>query len=153
MTGLRESKTVWKTEHSAETTAQASSVWGLLADADGWPAWNPGLASAHLDGPLQNGTTGSTTQASGRKGHFVVMDVQEAACFVNQAKVPGAVLRFQHQIEALDQSRIRVTLGATLEGPMAQVWGLVFGRAIAGYMPIAVSQLVARAQSVSASAH
>jgi hypothetical protein len=144
---------MWKTEHSAETTARPSSVWGVLADADGWPSWNPGLASAHLDGPLQNGTTGRTTQASGHEGHFVVMDVQEGACFVNQAKVPGAVLRFQHKIEAIDQSRIRVTLGATLEGPMAQVWGLVFGRTIAGYMPTAVRQLVARAQSVSNAAH
>ena len=140
---------MWKTEHSAETPARPSSVWGVLVDADGWPSWNPGLASAHLDGPLQNGTTGRTTQASGQKGHFVVTEVQEGASFVNQAKVPGAVLRFQHNIEALDPARTRVTLGATLEGPMAQVWGLLFGRTIAGYMPTAVRQLVARAQSES----
>ena len=144
---------MWKTEHSVETTASPSSVWGVLADADGWPAWNPGLTSAHLDGPLQNGTTGSTTQASGQKGHFTVTDVQEGARFVNRAKVPGAVLRFQHTIEPLGQSRTRVTLGATLEGPMAQVWGLVFGRTIAGYMPTAVRQLVTRAQDLSKSAN
>lgn len=137
---------MWKTEHSVETTARPNTIWGLLAEADGWPSWNPGLASAHLDGPLQNGTTGQTTQASGQKGKFTVMDVQEGAHFVNEARVPGAVLRFQHTIETIDQSRTRVTLGATLDGPMALVWGLIFGRTIAGYMPTAVRQLAARAQ-------
>jgi hypothetical protein len=137
---------MWKTEHSAETTARPNTIWILLAEADGWPSWNPGLASAHLDGPLQNGTTGQTTQANGQKGKFTVTDVQEGSHFVNEARVPGAVLRFQHTIEAIDQSRTRVTLGATLDGPMALVWGLIFGRTIAGYMPTAVRQLAARAQ-------
>ena len=137
---------MWKTEHSIETTARPNEVWGLLADADDWPSWNPGLASAHLDGPLKNGTTGQTTQASGQQGRFTVTDVHEGTHFVNEAKVPGAVLRFQHTIEGLDQARTRVTLGATLSGPMAPIWGLIFGRTIAGYMPTAVRQLVERAQ-------
>jgi hypothetical protein len=137
---------MWKTEHSVETSARPNAIWGLLAEADGWPSWNPGLLSAHLDGPLQNGTTGQTTQASGQMGKFTVTDLQEGAHFVNEARVPGAVLRFQHTIEAIDQSRTRVTLGATLDGPMAVVWGLIFGRTIAGYMPTAVRQLAARAQ-------
>jgi hypothetical protein len=137
---------MWKTEHSVETTARPNAIWGLLADADGWPSWNPGLASAHLDGPLQNGTTGGTTQTSGQKGKFTVRDVQVGAHFVNEARVPGAVLRFQHTIEVVDQGRTRVTLGATLDGPMAVLWGLVFGRTIAGYMPTAVRKLAARAE-------
>src|ERR1700716_1988400 len=143
---------MWKTEHSIETTALPKAVWGLLAEADGWPSWNPGLASAHLDGPLQNGTTGKTTQASGQKGNFTVTDVQEGAHFVNEAKLPGAVLRFHHTIEALDQARTRVTLGATLDGPMARIWGLLVGRKIAGYMPTAVRQLVTRAEAASTAA-
>ena len=143
---------MWKTEHSVETKASASSVWGVLADADGWPSWNPGLASAHLDGPLQNGTTGKTIQASGQKGNFTVTDVRQGARFVNEAKVPGALLRFQHTIEALDKARTRVTLGATLDGPMARIWGLIFGRTIAGYLPTAVRQLAARAEAACTAA-
>lgn len=137
---------MWKTEHSVETTARPNAVWVLLEDADDWPSWNPGLTSAHLNGTLHNGTTGRTTQASGQRGEFTVRDVQEGTHFVNEAKVPGAVLRFHHNIEAVDSARTRVTLGATLDGPMAPLWGLMFGRAIARYMPTAVRQLVARAE-------
>jgi len=69
---------------------------------------------------------------------------------VNEARVPGAVLRFQHQIEAIDDTRSRVTLGATIDGPMAQVWGLVIGRQIASYLPTAVRQMAARAEGTGA---
>jgi hypothetical protein len=145
MTKLQE-KQMWKTEHSAETSARQDALWGLLADADGWPSWNPGLSSAHLDGPLRNGTTGHTTQANGQKGNFTVRELELGTYFVNEARVPGAILRFQHRIEAVGDARSRVTLGASIEGPMAPVWGHIFGRQIAGYMPEAVRQLVSRAE-------
>src|SRR3979411_1706109 len=135
-----------KTEHSANTSADRDALWKLLADADGWPSWNPGLSSAHLDGPLRNGATGRTTQANGRKGHFTVRDLDAGAYFVNEARIPGAVLRFQHRIEAVDQARSRVTLGASLEGPMAPVWGFIFGRQISSYLPEAGRRLVSRAE-------
>jgi hypothetical protein len=145
MTKLQE-KQMWKTEHSAETSARQDALWGLLADADGWPSWNPRLSSAHLDGPLRNGTTGQTTQANGQKGNFTVRELELGTYFVNEARVPGAILRFQHRIEAVGDARSRVTLGASIEGPMAPVWGHIFGRQIAGYMPEAVRQLVSRAE-------
>jgi hypothetical protein len=141
---------MWKTKHSVDTTARQDALWMVLADADGWPLWNPGLSSAHLNGPLQNGTTGRTTQSSGRKGHFTVTELEVGAYFVNEAKIPGAILRFQHRIEAIDDTRSRVTLGATIDGPMASVWGLLIGREIAGYLPTAVRQLAARAEGIAA---
>ena len=137
---------MWKTEYSANTSADHDALWKLLADAEGWPSWNPGLSSAHLDGPLRNGATGRTTQANGRRGNFTVRDLDAGAYFVNEARIPGAVLRFQHRIAAVDQARSRVTLGASIEGLMAPIWGLVFGRQIASYMPEAVRQLVSRAE-------
>jgi hypothetical protein len=143
---------MWKIECSADTSAHQDALWKLLADADGWPSWNPGLATAHLDGPLRNGTTGRTTQAGGQKGQFTVRELEVGTYFVNEAKVPGAVLRFQHRIEELDGCRNRVTLGASIEGPMAPLWRRVFARQIAGYMPVAVRQLVSRAEGTSAPA-
>jgi polyketide cyclase/dehydrase/lipid transport protein len=143
---------MWKIECSADTSAHQDAIWKLLADAEGWPSWNAGLAAAHLDGPLRNGTTGRTTQASGQEGLFTVRELEVGTYFVNEAKLPGAVLRFQHRIEKLDGYRNRVTLGASIEGPMAPVWRLFVARQIAGYMPEAVRQLVSRAEGKSAPA-
>ncbi|MFJ4525459.1 SRPBCC family protein [Streptomyces sp. NPDC088810] len=37
--------------------APLATVWELHTAVDAWPAWNPGVESARLDGPLRTGTT------------------------------------------------------------------------------------------------
>ena len=52
-----------KAQESAPVYAQASirisapreTVWSLMSDVDGWPSWNPGIASASIDGNLTRG--------------------------------------------------------------------------------------------------
>jgi hypothetical protein len=120
-------------------------------DAEGWSSWNPGLAWARLEGPFQNGTTGRTKPVKGPESTFTVMEVQEGTAFVNEAKLPGARMRFLHRVTPLGDRRARVMLGATIDGPMSRLYGLMFGRNIAGYMPITVKQLVVRAEAEATS--
>ncbi|GAC1637175.1 MAG: hypothetical protein NVS4B2_25900 [Chloroflexota bacterium] len=138
---------MWKTEHSEETTAPPEAVWDLLTDAEGWASWNPGLSWARLDGPFQNGTTGRTKPAKGPQGTFTIVEVRQKVSFVNEAKLPGARMRFLHRIESVAGRPSRVSLGATIDGPMAPLYGFLFGRNIAAYMPVAVKQLVATAEA------
>lgn len=52
-------------DHDAPVQARAEArvdappgiVWEVLAGVEGWPAWNPDVARAHLDGPLAEGAT------------------------------------------------------------------------------------------------
>jgi uncharacterized protein YndB with AHSA1/START domain len=39
-----------------QINAPAERIWRLLTAVDGWPAWNPAVASARIDGPLRPGT-------------------------------------------------------------------------------------------------
>jgi hypothetical protein len=39
-----------------EVAAAPEIVWGVLTDIGGWPAWNPDVKSASLEGPLAPGT-------------------------------------------------------------------------------------------------
>jgi hypothetical protein len=43
----------------AETVVEAppDAVWRLIADIDSWPAWNPDVRSARLEGELAPGST------------------------------------------------------------------------------------------------
>jgi hypothetical protein len=142
---------MWKTEHSEDTTASPDAIWRLLTDAEGWSSWNPGLSWARLEGPFQTGTAGRTKPAKGPEGKFIVMEVRDGTSFVNEAKLPGARMRFLHRITPLDNGQARVMLGATIDGPLSSLYGFMFGRNIAGYMPTAVKQLVARAEAGSTS--
>jgi hypothetical protein len=138
---------MWKTEHSEETTASPDELWKLLRDADGWSSWNPGLSWARLDGPFREGAVGHTKPVKGPEGAFTITEVKEGTSFVNEAKLTGARMRFLHRIEPIGDGRARVTLGASILGPLSRVYGAMFGGSIAAYLPTAVKRLVARAEA------
>lgn len=137
---------MWKTEHSEDTVAEPEAVWRVWTDVEGWSSWNPGIAWARLEGPFQAGTVGRTKPAKGPEGTFTVANVEPGTSFVNEAKMAGARLRFLHRVERLGDGRSRVTMGASMAGPLASLYGMMFGRNIKAYMPTAVRQLVAKAE-------
>jgi len=42
-------------EASVRISASRETVWSLMSDVSGWPSWNPGIASASIDGELTRG--------------------------------------------------------------------------------------------------
>jgi len=138
---------MWKTEHTEETTATPEAVWAVVADIDGWPSWNPGYAAAHLDGPLTPGGSGTIKLPNGMQRSFTLFEATPLAALVIGGKVPGATQRFIHRIEPLSSGGSRVTMAATMEGPLTPIFSRLFGKVIAGYYPTAVRQLVAAAET------
>jgi uncharacterized protein YndB with AHSA1/START domain len=137
---------VWKSEFSAETAASPEAVWDVLADVSAWPSWNPGYRDAQLDGSFVAGTTGSVTLPNGWKRPFTMYEVEPGVSFAYGSAMPGARQRFFQRVERLNGGRSRVTLTHTIEGPASWFFGLLFGRIIRGYLPTALSQLVAKAE-------
>ena len=140
---------MWKSEFSAETAAPPEAVWRVLAGVEGWPTWNPGLAAAHLDGPLQTGAQGSIKLPRGPIRPFTVYEADPLRSLTYGGDVPGGRQRFLNRIEALGPGLTRVTLGHTIEGPLWPLFGILFGRIIRGYLPTALKQLVAMAEAVT----
>jgi hypothetical protein len=144
---------MWKSEHSEETAAPAAAVWAILADAEGWPTWNPGLSKAFLNGPLAPGVSGEVILANGMQRKFDVYQVHDSTFFSYGGTMPGARQEFLQRIEPLGDGRTRVTLGHTINGPASLLYGLMFGRVIRGYLPTAVRQLAAKAERDSKANH
>lgn len=65
------------------------------------------------------------------------------------ASGPGMTQRFGHTIEALPGGGARVSMAATIDGPLTPILSRIFGRIMAGYYPTAVRQLVATAEGRS----
>jgi hypothetical protein len=141
---------MWKTEHSEFTTASPEAVWRVAADVAGWPTWNPGYSAATLDGPPSTGTAGTVTLPNEMRRPFTVVDAHSGSDFVIGASGPGVRQRFSHRMEPGDDGHTKVTMSATFDGPLAQVFARLFGKVIAGYTPTAVRQLVATAEATSA---
>jgi Polyketide cyclase / dehydrase and lipid transport. len=138
---------MWKTEHSEVTTASPEAVWAVLADVDHWPSWNPGYAEAHLDGPLVPGSSGTVRLANGMRRGFTLVEATPLAALVIGGAGPGASQRFLHTIEPLPSGGSRVSMAATMEGPLTPLLSRLFGKVMAGYYPTAVRQLVAAAEA------
>lgn len=136
----------WKFEHEERTTASAADVWNVVADIDGWPAWNPGYRAAHLDGAMDPGTTGRVTLANGMKRPFTLVEAVPGRSFVIGGSGMGTRQTFEHTIEALPDGGSRVSMAATMQGPLVPIFSRIFGRIMAGYYPTAVRRLVATAE-------
>lgn len=137
---------MWKTEHTEVTAASPEAVWGVIAEVDRWPSWNPGYRAAHLDGPIEVGTVGTVTLANGGQREFTIVEAKPQASLVLGGSGPGVRLRFHHAIEPLPTGGARVSMAATLDGPFTPIFSRLFGPALAGYYPTAVRQLVAAAE-------
>lgn len=137
---------MWKTEHSETTTASREAVWSVVRDFERWADWNPGYRAAHLDGDLAPGTPGTVVLANGMKRPFSVVEASPMDSLVIGGSGPGITQRFHHSIEPLATGGCRVSMAATIEGPLTPVFSRLFGRVMAGYYPTAVHQLVATAE-------
>lgn len=92
-------------EASRETHATPEAVWQVWSDVDSWPTWNPDMKAAHLNGPLQMGTTGTIDTRSGGK-HDVVVTAFE----------PGRVFELESTAMPGTRMAIRATVTPTAGG-------------------------------------
>ena len=137
---------MWKTEHTETTTASADAVWEVVSDVERWGSWNPGYREARLDGDLRPGAPGGVVLANGMRRPFSVVEAIPTRSLVIGASGMGMTQRFGHTIEALPEGGARVSMAATMDGPLTPILSRIFGRIMAGYYPTAVRQLVATAE-------
>jgi Polyketide cyclase / dehydrase and lipid transport len=103
------------------------TVSAVLRDVDRWPEWDAGVARSHLDGPFATGTTGLMVLPDRSALRFRLAWVDEGRGFEDEAEVPGAgaLVRVRHALEPLAAGGTRITYRATVEGPAADVAGVM----------------------------
>jgi Polyketide cyclase / dehydrase and lipid transport len=138
--------TNYEYSHTVETTAPTQAVWDLWRDVSRWTEWDSSLESVTLDGPFTAGSSGTMVIPGQPPIAFTLTDVREGAGFTDETSIPGALLRFDHAVEALGEGRARVTHSVVIEGPEAQELGPV----VTEDVPEAVAALVKLAEASSA---
>jgi uncharacterized protein YndB with AHSA1/START domain len=137
---------MWKTAHTELTSASPDAIWDVIADLDHWPSWNPGIRGAHPEGPVQAGTSGRLTVPNGMSRHFTVLEAKPRASLAVGVSWPGVRQRFQYAIDPIRDDGARVTMVATMDGPLTTIFNRLVGRQIARNYPVALRQLVAAAE-------
>jgi hypothetical protein len=140
---------MFRIEESALCGAAAATVWSVLQDVQEWPEWYPGFSQADSEGPLGPGSRGSVTLLDGNRRPFKIYDWVPGEFFSLGGPGPGVAIRFRYGVTPIDGSHSVVRLGHTLTGIASPLFARIFGRRIAGYLPVAATQLARLAEKRS----
>ena len=129
---------------TAVSTAPASEFFALWADMDTWPEWNTDTEWVRLDGPFQQGASGSLKPRGGPKVRFTVEKLTDDQ-FVDVSGLFGARLIFDHRIHTADSSTT-VTVQVSITGPLRLLWTAILGKGLRRSVAGDMAGLVAAAE-------
>jgi uncharacterized protein YndB with AHSA1/START domain len=132
-------------EHSQTviTTAPPSAVWALWSDPDTWPSWDPSVVGVVLDGPFEQGTTGTMTLAGPFEVPVVLAVVDPGARYVDELTMGELIIRIDHVVVVQPDGGSQVTVSTKIEGPGADE----IGPMVTAEAPLALAALTAAAES------
>lgn len=130
---------------AATSTAPISAFLARWADMATWPEWNLDTEWVRLDGPFQQGATGTLKPKGGPKVRFTVTRLDDGA-FVDVSSMPGAEVVFDHRFAPTDDGGTRLDVAVDITGPLAVVWRLVLGRGLATTLQGDLDRLVETAE-------
>ena len=120
-----------RTIATAEITsaAPAAAFFDRWADVATWPEWNLDTEWVRLDGPFEEGATGTLKPKGGPKVPFTVASLVPEREFVDVSRLFGARLTFAHHLTpGAGGCTVRVEVSMT--GPLARVWTLLLGKGL-----------------------
>jgi hypothetical protein len=134
----------WRFEHSANSAAEPQAVWRYYADVERWSEWS--RQGATIDGPFEVGAKGKAKPPGSRPLKFRLVDIQADRSFTSEAKLPGARIRFEHNVEPRENGS-RITHRATLDGPLAFLYTRPVRKTVKRGLADGVERLAALAAS------
>ncbi|WP_040841269.1 SRPBCC family protein [Nocardia brevicatena] len=138
---------MWSATATVVTKADRNEVFARYRDVASWSQWDEGVEDVSLDGPFEAGTTGVLSPAGRPKVAFIITVAEPGRRFTDVARLPGARMTFDHTLNGGTDGGTVITHTVTISGPMAFLFSVVIGRAIAKGMPDAVQALARVAES------
>ncbi|HTA39995.1 MAG TPA: SRPBCC family protein, partial [Candidatus Acidoferrales bacterium] len=122
-------------------------VWSLWRDPNNWSAWNSGIASARVDGPIANGAKGTMTTNRGSTHDVEFSNVVEGRGFsMTMAGPPLTTITFTCAI-APDGSGSTIAQHAAIAGPLGFIFGPVMGNEMAKHFVPVLDDLARAAEA------
>jgi hypothetical protein len=137
---------MWSHEHSVDSTASPAAIWPLLADVDGWAAWNDGVGSIHLHGPFAEGTEFSMTPPGQDELVTRITQIREPNLYVDETPFGDIVVRVIHRLDPSVSGGSRITFRTEIDGPASDAVGPEIGPGIVADFPVVMANLARLAE-------
>lgn len=128
---------------TATSTAPPSAVWALWSDPSTWPAWDPSVLAVVLDGPFEEGATGTMTLAGPFDVPITLAVVVPGERYLDELTMGELVIRIDHVVTPGADGGSDLAVHTTIEGPGADDIGPI----VTAEAPVALAALVASAES------
>ena len=131
-------------ERTVTTTADPDAVWQLWSDISTWPVWDPAVQEVLLDGPFEEGTTGTMTLTGPIEVPVSLEVVVPGSRYLDQLTMGDLMIRIDHVVRPLDGGGSEVTVSTTIEGPGADD----IGPMVTADAPVAMEALIMAAEQI-----
>jgi len=136
---------MWTTEYTLRTQASPEVLWELLSDINGWGAWNDGIETITLDGPLAVGATFRMKPPGEDVLTSTIAELEENRLLTDVTDMGELVIRVAHQLQPLASGGTSITYRVQVSGPAADAVGEEVGSAISADFPLVMAALAAAA--------
>lgn len=134
---------MWSREYTLDTEADPESVWRLLSDVDGWDAWNDGIETIMLDGPLAFGTTFRMTPTGEDALTSTIAEVEPNRRLTDVTDLGELMIRVVHQLEPRATGGTSIAYRVEVTGSAAEDAGEEIGTAVSSDFPDVLAALAA----------
>jgi uncharacterized protein YndB with AHSA1/START domain len=138
---------MWTTEYTLTADASPEALWQLLSDIDGWGAWNDGIETIALDGPLAVGATFQMKPPGEDVLTSTVAELEQNRLLTDVTDMGELVIRVEHRLEPLAGGGTSITYRVQVSGAAADTRGEEVGTAISADFPQVIAALAAAADT------
>ncbi|HEY1978040.1 MAG TPA: SRPBCC family protein [Candidatus Baltobacteraceae bacterium] len=134
---------------SRSTAASPQTLWRLWADANNWSAWNSGIRSAQVDGPISDGVRGVMTTNRGSVHDVTFHSVIAGQGFsLSMAGPPLTTITFSCDIVP-DGQGSTIAQNVAFAGPLGFLFGAMMGAEMAKHFVSVLDDLARTAEAQS----
>jgi len=124
--GAKEARDPIRAQAETEVAASDRDVWGVLADIEGWPSWNPAVRDAVLDGSLEVGAHVHFATGPGKMS-CRLLEVDAPRSLAWSGRLLGLGHRQVWRLQPRPEGCL-VTLDGSMSGPIARLFKGRLGR-------------------------
>ncbi|MBA2307246.1 SRPBCC family protein [Candidatus Dependentiae bacterium] len=135
-------------KHTVETTASPQEIWNIWQDVANWNTWDHGIEYSTIDGPFQEGTTGTLKPKGGSLVHTKLTRVEPLKLFIDESKLPLARIIVSHYMNS-SNGFTQVTHQIEMDGPLSFVFAFLIGRTMKKNLPQEMMAMVKKAETGS----
>lgn len=133
---------------TVETTASPADIWHVWQDVDNWNTWDHGIEFSTIDGPFEEGTTGTLKPKGGPLVQTLLTRVEPMKMFVDESKLFLARIIVSHFLDG-SKGKTQVTHQIEMTGPLAFLFAFLIGRKMKKNLLQEMQAMVRKAETLN----